>query len=117
MSETFKFDMIITIINNGFSDIVMEAARAAGARGGTILHARGSVGEEMKRFFGVTIDPEKEVVLILTTHEKRTTMMKAIGEAAGLRSDAHGLSFSVPVDDVVGITGAISEFSDDSTDN
>ena len=108
------FDMIITIINNGFSDVVMDAARSAGARGGTILHARGSVGEEMKKFFGVTIDPEKEVVLILTSHEKRNELMKAIGEAAGLRSDARGLSFSIPVDDVVGITGAVSALADDN---
>jgi len=106
------FEMILTIVNNGFSDIVMDAARSAGARGGTILHARGTVGEEMKKFFGVTIDPEKEVILILTTHEKRTAMMKAIGDAAGLRSEARGMSFSVPVDDVVGITGAIEALNE-----
>ena len=109
------FDMIITIVNNGFSDVVMDAARSAGARGGTILHARGSVGEEMKRFFGVTIDPEKEVILILTAHENRNELMKAIGEAAGLRSEARGLSFSLPVDDVVGITSAILEKSDEKS--
>ena len=112
---SYTHDLIITIVNNGFSDEVMDAARSAGARGGTILHARGSVGEEMRRFFGVTIDPEKEVILILTSRENRAALIKAIGESAGLKTDARGLSFSVPVDDVVGITGAISAMSDGNT--
>lgn len=102
-------DLIITIVNSGYSDAVMDAARSAGARGGTILYARGSVGEEMKRFFGVTIDPEKEVILILISREKRAATMKAIAEAAGLKTDGRGMSFSVPVDDVVGISQMFSE--------
>ncbi|NLB29142.1 MAG: P-II family nitrogen regulator [Clostridiales bacterium] len=109
MSETF--DLIITTVNSGYSDVVMEAARLAGARGGTILHARGSVGEEMKKFFGVTIDPEKEVVLILTIRENRVAMMSAIKDAAGLKTEARGLSFSLPVDDVAGIPIQFDESS------
>lgn len=103
------FDLIITIVNSGFSDEVMDAARSAGARGGTILYARGSVGEEMKKFFGVTIDPEKEVVFILTAREKRTKMMQSIAQAAGIKTEGRGMTFSLPVEDVVGSFSSIAD--------
>ena len=98
-----KFDLILTIVNRGFSDQVMDAARAAGASGGTILHARGSGIHEMQEFFGISIQPEKEVVMILVRENERQAIMQAIREQAGLKKPGKGLAFSLPVDDVVGI--------------
>ena len=65
MDTERKFDLIVTIVNRGFADEVMNAARAAGAHGGTILWARGSGVHETEKFFGISIQPEKELVLIL----------------------------------------------------
>ena len=103
--ETCKreFELIITIVNRGFADEVMDAARKVGATGGTVLYARGTGAEEAEKFFGITIQPEKEVVLILSLRETRNDIIKAICRRAGLTTAGHGISFSLPVDDVVGV--------------
>ena len=98
-----EFDLIVAIVNRGFSDLVMDAARAAGASGGTILHGRGTGVHEAEQFFGVAIHPEKEIVLILTRSEERRKIMSAIAEGAGLNQQGRGLTFSLPVDEVSGI--------------
>ena len=98
-----RFDLIVAIVNRGFSDLVMDAARAAGASGGTILHGRGTGVHEAERFFGVSIQPEKEVVLILTLTEELRKIMAAILEGAGLHTEGKGMAFSLQVDDVSGV--------------
>lgn len=103
MAEEKKMELIITVVNRGFSDEVMDAARAAGAGGGTILYGRGTAAAGAQKFFGITIEPEKEVLMILTTSTQRSAIMKAIGQAAGLTTDGKGMSFSVPVDEAVGL--------------
>ena len=104
-----KFDLIITIVNRGFADDVMNAARSAGAHGGTILCARGSGIHETAKFFGISIQPEKELILILVRREEKREIMQAIGREAGLTKEGQGLSFSLPVDDVVGIVHMMKE--------
>lgn len=109
MDETKKFELIITIVNRGFADDAMDAAKVAGASGGTILYARGTGVHEAEKFFGITIQPEKEVVLILTEYEKRREIMRAIVKGAGLKTEGRGMAFSLPVEDVVGIVHMMKE--------
>lgn len=103
------YELIITIVNKGFTDLVMEAAEKAGARGGTVVHARGASHAEAAQFFGITIQPEKEVVLILTKQEQRSPIMQAICKGAGLNSEGQGIAFSLPVDEVVGVARLMRE--------
>lgn len=103
MKQKHQFNLIITIINRGFADDVMDAARAAGAEGGTVVYARGVGIHETEMFFGIAIQPEKEMVLILTQKDKSADIMMAICEQAGLSKEGKGVSFSLPVDDVIGI--------------
>ena len=98
-----KFEVIICVVNNGFTDLVMDAARAEGAKGGMIFHARGTGNPEMEKFFGITISPEKEIVIILVEIKLKDTILKAINKAAGLETKGQGIAFSLPVSDVVGI--------------
>ncbi|MBR4635141.1 MAG: P-II family nitrogen regulator [Clostridia bacterium] len=98
-----KHDLILAVVNRGFSDEAMTAARNAGAYGGTVLHARGTSTNEMQKFFGTVIQPEKELVLILTEKERRNDIMTAICRDTGLASEGMGICFSVPVDGVMGI--------------
>ena len=102
MKETY-FELIVAIINRGYSDTVMDAARAVGARGGTVIQARGAGSHEAEKFFGISIQPEKEIVLILTTIETKKSIMKAVCQSAGLKTPGRGLTFSLPVDDVMGM--------------
>lgn len=101
-----NLDLIITIVNHGCSDIVMDAAKIEGATGGTVLTGRGLGSKEAEKFFGISIQPEKEVVLIVVKHEDKNAIMKSICNLAGLETEAHGISFSVPIEDAVGISNS-----------
>lgn len=91
-------ELIVCIVNAGFSQNVMDAARAAGARGGTILRARGSANPEAEEFFNIAILPDKEIVLILVPSSEKDTILKAIYKDSGLPTEGQGIAFSLPVD-------------------
>jgi nitrogen regulatory protein PII len=97
-----KSVLIITIADKGNVDTVMDAARSAGAKGGTVVRAKGT-GAEIAKFFGVSISDEKEMIYIVSRRDNRDAIMKAIMEKAGVNTDAHGIVFSLPVDSVVGL--------------
>ena len=97
-----KVVLIITIVDKGNTDLVMDSARSVGASGGTVVRAKGT-GAELAKFFGVSISEEKEMVYIVARRENRDSIMKAIMENAGVNTDAHGIVFSLPVDSVVGL--------------
>lgn len=96
-----KKQLIVCIINSGFSDLVMEAAKAAGARGGTVLHARGTGNPSSEKFFGISISPEKEIVLIVVEEVIKDTVISKIYDECGLDTEGQGIVFSLPVDDFV----------------
>lgn len=103
MNET-KYDLIVTVVERGFADEVMRSSRKAGASGGTILNARGTGMHVQKKLFGSVIEPEKEVVLIISEREKRAALMEQITRDVGLNTDGLGLCFSLPLDAVKGMT-------------
>jgi nitrogen regulatory protein PII len=96
-------DLIIAIINHGYSDELMNAAREAGASGGTVIHARGLTHEGPVKFFGVSVQDEKEIVLILTSRVKKLTIMETVSRSHGIASKAEGLIFSLPVESIMGL--------------
>lgn len=97
-------ELIITIVNEGYEETVMEAARSAGARGGTVFNAHGTANaHDDEKFFGVTIHPNKEIVFILASTTNRKEIMQAIKSAAGLTTDGAGIVFSLPVESALGI--------------
>lgn len=103
MEEQEQYEIIIVIINEGFSDVVMNAARDNGARGGTITHARGTGTKEMEKKYGIVITPQKEMIYILVNSKIRDDVMSAINKVAGTDTNAQGLIFSLPVSDVSGL--------------
>lgn len=101
--EMSEYSMIMTIVNQGFSDEVMDAAKPMGATGGTVFHSRRAGGEGSKKIFGISVQEEREVVLILAKKEDKMNIMQAIGKKCGIGSDAQGIVFSLPVDGTAGI--------------
>jgi len=104
MANEFSHDLILSVVNQGYSDALMNTARAAGATGGTIINARGQAHRGAVKFFGVSVQDEKELVIILTSREQKVPIMQAICEAHGLNTEAQGIVFSMPVDDVLGLS-------------
>ena len=98
-----EFELIITIVNGGFSSTVVDSAKEAGAGGATLIKGRGTGIHETENFLGVQIQPEKDIIVILTPKADRTRIMQAICKNAGLDTEGHGLCFSVPVEDWSGI--------------
>ena len=107
--DDIKYSLIIVIANRGSSDMVMEAARSANAKGGTVVQAKGT-GEDIKeRFFGVSIASEKEMIYILCKKENRENIMGTIMEKAGTDTEAHAVAFSIPVDKIAGLRSVTVE--------
>lgn len=98
-----KFETIICIANAGFSGEVMDAARKEGATGGTILHARGTARKKAEEEFKITVNPEKDFILIVVRADLKDNIMKSIYEHAGLNTDANCVAFSLPVTKALGI--------------
>ena len=98
------YELIFCIVNAGFSGTVMDAARSAGATGGTLLRGRGSAAKEAEELFHIVIEPEKEIVMILAPMEIKDTIMSAIYREAGLSSAGQGIIFSLPVTRTAGLT-------------
>ena len=98
------YELIFCVVNTGFSGTVMDAARSAGATGGTILRGRGSAGKEAEDFFHIQIEPEKEIVMILAPVEIKDNIMTSIYREAGLASAGQGIIFSLPVTRTAGLS-------------
>ena len=92
-------DMITVIVNKGYADDVMFAARKAGATGGTVINARGTAREDDEKFFGVHIVPEKDMLVIVVEHDKKEAVLSAIKEVKCLKEPGMGIAFSSPVTD------------------
>lgn len=100
---TFDHELLVVILNQNYTDSVMEAARSAGAGGGTVLHAKGTGAKYAEKFFGVSLAEEKEVVLIVADSVEKGNIMRAVMEQAGPGTPAGAIVFSLPVSTVAGL--------------
>ena len=104
MNEGITHSIILSVVNKGFSEALMKTAKAAGATGGTVVKARQTGTEDTVKFFGISVQDEKELVAILTKREARQAIVDAINGAYGIESEAGGIVLSLPVDSVVGMS-------------
>ena len=109
MKTEITHDLIISILNRGYSDDFMNTAREAGAGGGTVFNARSMAAAGAVKFFGISVQDEKEVIIILTKRDKKAPIMQAIGSSFGFNSKAQGIMFSLPVDRVMGMNMSLEE--------
>ncbi|MFV0343047.1 MAG: P-II family nitrogen regulator [Anaerocolumna sp.] len=103
MKSEKMYELIIVIVTQGYKEETMEAAKAAGAKGGTVVHAKGLGSPEAAKFLEITVQPEKELILILTKRELKSDIMESMNKAVGINTKARGIMFSVPVDEAVGL--------------
>ena len=101
MEEGLENSMILVTVNQGFTEEVMNTARKAGARGGTIIHARWAGSESTEEFYGITVQQEKEIIAIVSPSAKRKEIMEAIHKNHGMKTDARGTVCSLAIEDMV----------------
>lgn len=99
----YRYEVIFCIVNEGFSEAVMDAARLAGATGGTITRSRGTANAEVEKLFGITVSSQKEIVIMLIDAAKRNDILHALYTAVGLGTPGQGIAFALPVDEAVGV--------------
>jgi len=98
-----KFELLVVIANQGYTELIMDAAREVHATGGTVVHAKGTGIQQAEKFMGVTLVPEKEMLFIVTRKEQKNDIMSAIMQKAGTGSKAGAIVFSLPVTDTAGM--------------
>ena len=108
----YTHEVIFCIVNSGYSDDVMNVAKKFGARGGTVINARGTADKQAEKFFGITVQPEKEIVMILVPKECKNDILRALYKEVGLDTPGQGIAFSAPVDSVVGLTNPSQKTED-----
>lgn len=95
--------LIVSVVRKGWGSTVLEASVKAGARGGTVLFGRGAGIHEQEKILGMSIEPEKEIVLTVVYADQVDTVLNAIVRAAELDDTGRGIAFVLPVEQVVGV--------------
>ena len=98
-----KYELLVTIANQGYSELIMDAARKVHAAGGTVIHAKGTGTHLAQKFMGVTLVPEKEMIFIVVRKSQKNAIMRAIMDEAGTGTKAGAIVFSLPVTDTAGM--------------
>lgn len=98
-----KYELLVVIANQGYTELIMDAARKVHAAGGTIIHAKGTGSEMAEKFMGVTLVPEKEMVFIVVRKDQKNDIMRSIMDEAGVGTKAGSVVFSLPVTDTAGM--------------
>ena len=101
--KTDNHEVIFVIVNSGFAEEAMDVAREAGVRGGTIINARGVAKEKEATFFGISVHPEKEILMMVVEKDIRDKVLNAMYTHMGLDKKAQGIAFALPVSDVAGL--------------
>ena len=102
-----KYHLVIAIVANGYASKVMDAAKKYGANGGTLINGREIGGKNSFKFFNMTMEPEKDIVLIVCLEQDKNKIMKAIIDKTGIKTEGKGMCISLPIDTAIG-------FSDDN---
>jgi nitrogen regulatory protein PII len=105
----FEYEVILCIVNAGHADTVMDTAKEYGARGGTVIHARGTANGLAEKKFEIPVQPEKEMVMILVPSAIKDDILHALYRSVGLKTPGQGIAFTLPVDAAVGLVNDAPE--------
>lgn len=108
MENNILYDLIVSVVNKGYSEQVVEASKKAGAEGGTIIYGRGTGIHEQAKLFNIAIEPEKELVLTLIDREKTDAVLEAIMVHAELNKPGKGIAFVLEVERTIGINHVLN---------
>ena len=96
--QSMKQSLILIAVNHGYTDAVMATAKAAGARGGTVIRSHIVKDEEHDSFGGPTFAGEREIIAIVASHRERNAIMESVDRAHGSGDDAHAILYALPIE-------------------
>lgn len=99
-----NYELVLVIVNSGYSEQVMDVAKEVGVRGGTVFNALGTAKEEAEKAFGIAIQPQKEVVMMVIDSSIKSNLLHQLYQQVGLKTPGQGIAFSLPIEEVVGLT-------------
>lgn len=102
-NNELKYHLLVSIVNEGYAEQVMNAAKKCGANGGTLINGRELGGQNRFKFFNMTMEPEKDIILIVCKNEEKNNIMEKIIEKTGLKTEAQGMCFSLPIERALGL--------------
>jgi len=114
MAMEHNYQLIVTIVNKGWSEKIVKASRAAGAEGGTIVYGRGTGVHESQTLLGIPIEPEKELILTIIPRHLTEKVLAAIIEAGDLNKPGSGIAFVLDVAQVAGIVHLLKKAGKES---
>lgn len=97
-----EYELIVAVVSKGQSDVVVSAAREAGATGGTIMYGKGTFNSDNDAFLGINLKAEKEIIFTIVPTNKKTKIMEQISSKAGLSEEGKGILFSLPINSMIG---------------
>jgi len=103
MKDKKNYHLIVSIVQEGYADKVMNVAKKNGANGGTLIKGRGLGSKNSFKFFNMTIEPEKDIVLIVCDNDSKNKIMEAVLEKTGIKTEGKGICLSLPIDSTIGI--------------
>ena len=109
-----RFKVILASVKSDITDKVVDAAKAAGATGATIIPARGTGIREAKTFFGLSLEAQTDIIMFLVEEHVLQPIMDAIGEAGEFQKPGTGIAFALPVDSVIGLESQIERFKEEA---
>ena len=93
-------EMIMCIVNSGYEEVVISAANKVGITGGTFIGAHGLSKLDAEKFFGISIHPEKQIVIMVVPSNKKADILNVLYDEVGLSDNAQGIAFAIPLDDM-----------------
>lgn len=108
-SMDFEYELIVVVLNAGYADTAMDAAREAGAGGGTVLHAKGTGNMRGEKFFNMRFADEKDMIYIVVHKNEKTAVMKALNAKVGPDCEARGICFTLPISSVMGLRSRVTD--------
>ena len=103
MESKYEYHLVVAIVNEGNAEKTMNIAKKNGANGGTLIKGRGLGGKNSFKLFNLTVEPEKDIILIVCKNEDKNKIMKAILDKNGINTDVKGVCFSIPISSTIGI--------------
>ena len=102
-----KYDLVYVIVNADYVDTAINASKAAGARGATVINAKGSGSPEASLLLGISVQPEKAVILLVIEHQIKEAVMTEVAKVVGLSTPGQGIIFATSIDEAYGMVGTL----------